>query len=76
MGWFTGTVVFLLTWWILLFTVLPFGHERDEDGTPKFAHMKKKFIWTTIIACIVWVIIYLIIDADIISFREMAQNEA
>ena len=74
MGWFTGVVVFLITWWTLLFAVLPFGHEHDEDGTPKFANMKKKFIWTTLVTIVVWIVIYLIIDAEIISFRDMADE--
>lgn len=74
MGWVAGIVVFLITWWVLLFTVLPFGHERDEDGTPKLANLKKKFIWTTIITIVVWIVIYLVIDADLISFQDMAQE--
>ncbi len=74
MGWFTGIVVFLITWWTLLFTVLPFGHERDTDGTPKIANMKKKFVWTTFVSALVWIIIYLVIDAEIISFQDMAQK--
>ena len=74
MGWFTGIVVFLITWWVLLFTVLPFGHERDADGTPKIAHLKKKFTWTTGITIVVWIAIYLIVDAEIISFQDMAQE--
>ena len=72
MGWFTGIVVFLITWWTLLFAVLPFGHERDADGTPKIANMKRKFIATTIISMVMWVVIYIMIDADIVSFRDMA----
>jgi len=75
MGWFTGIVVFLITWWTLLFAVLPFGHNRDADGTPvSGSNIKKKFVWTTIVTIVVWIIIYLIIDADIISFQDMAQE--
>ena len=75
MGWFTGTVVFLIIWWTLLFAVLPFGHKRDQDGTPiEGTNIKKKFVWTTLVSVIVWVIIYLIIDAEIISFQDMAQE--
>ena len=75
MGWFTGIVVFLITWWTLLFAVLPFGHKRDVDGTPMpNSNLKKKFVWTTIVTIIVWIIIYLIIDAEIISFQDMAQE--
>ena len=75
MGWFTGVVVFLITWWTLLFAVLPFGHKRDKDGTPlEGTNIKRKFVWTTVGAVVVWVMIYLIIDADIISFQSMAQE--
>ena len=74
MGWFTGIVVFLVTWWTFLFIVLPFGHERDKNGTPKFANIKKKFLWTTIGTIIIWIIIYLIVDSDLISFQDMAQD--
>ena len=74
MGWFTGVVVFLITWWTLLFAVLPFGHERDIDGTAKVSNIKKKFLWTTIGTIIIWIVIYLIINADIISFQDMAQE--
>ncbi|NCT40825.1 MAG: DUF1467 family protein [Alphaproteobacteria bacterium] len=74
MGWFTGIVVFLIAWWTFLLMVLPFGHKRDIDGTVMpGANIKKKFIWTTIGAAVIWVIIYLIIEADVISFQDMAQ---
>ncbi|MFK7839666.1 MAG: DUF1467 family protein [Bdellovibrionales bacterium] len=73
MDWFTGIVVFLITWWTFLFAVLPFGHKRDKDGTPELNfNLKKKFLWTTIGTIIIWIIIHLIIESDLISFREMA----
>jgi len=75
MGWFTGIVVFLLTWWTLLFAVLPFGHKRDVDGTPILdSNIKKKFVWTTIVSVVVWCMIYLVVVSDIISFKEMAKE--
>ena len=76
MGLVTGIIVFLLIWWTSLFAVLPFGHERDADGTPKFSNMKKKFLWTTIVAIILWGIVFALIEADIVSFREMADEMA
>jgi len=74
MGWFTGIVVFLMVWWTLLFVVLPFGHERDKDGTPVFANIKRKFIITTIVSGLVWIGIHLLVSSDLISFQNMAQN--
>lgn len=72
MGALGGTVAFLLIWWTSLFAVLPFGHERDETGKPVFANMKKKFLWTTIVSIIIWLIVFALIESDLISFRDMA----
>jgi len=72
MGIVTGIIVFLLIWWTALFAVLPFGHKRDETGKPVFANMKKKFIWTTFVAFTIWVIVFALVESDMISFREMA----
>lgn len=68
----SGAVVFFLIWWVSLFAVLPFGHEREQDGKPVKANMKKKVLWTTIIAVVIWGIVFAVIQSDLISFREMA----
>ena len=74
MGVVTGIIVFLLIWWTSLFSVLPFGHKRDQDGTPVAPNIKKKLIWTTIVTFIIWGIVFALIEAEIISFREMAES--
>ena len=74
MGWFTGVVVFLLVWWITLMMVLPFGHKRNLDGTTDQANIKQKFLWTTIVSILIWLCIYGLIEADLISFREIAKH--
>ncbi len=74
MGVVTGIIVFLLIWWTSLFAVLPFGHKRDQDGTPVAPNIKKKLIWTTIVTFIIWGIVFALIEAEIISFREMAES--
>ena len=74
MGIVTGIIVFLLIWWTSLFAVLPFGHKRDETGKPIFANMRKKFIWTTLVAFIIWAIVFALIESDMVSFREMADT--
>jgi len=38
------------------------------------SNLKRKFVWTTIVTVVVWIIIFLIIDAEIISFQDMAQD--
>lgn len=74
MGPISGVIVFLLIWWTALFAVLPFGHKREEDGTPVQANMKKKLVWTTIVTMILWGVVFALVEADIISFREMANT--
>lgn len=76
MGIVTGIVVFLLIWFVSLMMVLPFGHERNEDGTPVTPHIKKKFFRTTVMALMIWGMVFWLIESDLISFREMANTMA
>ena len=50
-------VIFVIIWWLVLFVVLPFGIQRDENlimgndpGAPKNPMLKKKIYFTTIIS--------------------------
>ncbi len=53
-----GIVVFLISWWVCLFVVLPIGVrgqfedgdivEGTEEGAPAEPMMRKKLIWATI----------------------------
>lgn len=72
MDWFTGTIVFLLIWWLAIFTVLPWGIKRDETGKPDDPRLKQKLLVTTLVSVLLWLIVYALIDAEIVSFREMA----
>lgn len=79
MGWVTGTVVYLLTWWVVLFTVLPIGVEYDENpdpahmpGAPKDPKIKMKFALTTGISAFIWLVIYVLIEADLVDFYDIA----
>jgi predicted secreted protein len=78
MNWFTGLVVFLITWWLVLFAVLPFGVKPNPDPEPGSGHMAgapqkpmlvRKALITTAITAVVWLIIFMVIEADLISFR-------
>jgi predicted secreted protein len=77
MGWFTGCVLYLLIWWLVLFAVLPFGVQPASDpdphagwrGAPEHPRLLKKIIITTLIAAVVWFGAYLLISSDYISFR-------
>ena len=65
----TGSIaLYFIIWWTVLFVVLPFSvksqHESGEvvagtePGAPSAPAMKTRFLWTTVIASIVFVIAY------------------
>jgi len=61
----TALAIFFLIWWVVLFTVLPWGVRRqDEDGgevapgtdpgAPAIPHLGRKLIWTTLVSVVVY----------------------
>jgi predicted secreted protein len=72
MGLVSGIVVFFVIWWTALFTVLPFSITRDETGKPDDPKLKSKFLTTTLVAAIIWLVVFAVIEADVISFRDIA----
>jgi predicted secreted protein len=61
--------VFLVIWWVVLFTILPLGvkshHEAGvqvpgggDPGSPVNPNLKKKFITTTWISAIVFAVVW------------------
>ncbi len=80
----SSVVVFIMIWWTVIFCVLPIGlsttqEEADEGeyiapGAPKNVNMKKKLLITTVVSFVLWLIICVLINMDIIDFREMVRN--
>ena len=62
MSWVSVAALFFVTWWLVLFAVLPFGLKtQDEDhditlGTvasaPRGPHVLRAMLWTTIVTAI------------------------
>jgi predicted secreted protein len=80
---FTGFVVFVLTWWVVIFAVLPFGNAPDANpavGTvpsaPANPRIRQKLFWTTIISLVITAIIIAVIHFSGFSFREMVKSWA
>ncbi len=74
---FSGIVVFTVIWWLVLFTVLPWGVRRTEDPKPGHAveapanpRILLKFAVTTAISAVLFAIAWWLIESDLISFRE------
>ena len=52
---------FAVIWFLALFCLLPvgLGSERDpETGAPLHPMLKKKMLWATVIAAVVWTVFY------------------
>jgi len=78
MTWFSGIVVYLLVWWIVLFAILPFGTRPDPEGDPAAGGWRgaperpllaRKLAATTLVAALIWLGIDLVVASDWISFR-------
>lgn len=80
----TGFAVFFIIWWLVLFTVLPWGmrsayeegaevEKGHERAAPVRVNMWRKFVLTTIVALIVygfyyWLVTYSGLRLDDIPF--------
>jgi predicted secreted protein len=54
-------------WWIVFFVFLPIGVIKDENiikgndpGAPRDPMLKKKFLYTTLISCILTILILIL----------------
>lgn len=81
MGPISGIVVFLMVWWTTLFAVLPWGNRPDEEpiigntvSAPNKPKLLKKFLITTLVSAIIWLLIYGLISSNVISFYDMAAD--
>ena len=83
MGLVTGIAVYLVVWWLVLFTVLPWGvrppdepepgHVRSAPANPR---LRLKFAVTTVLAAVVWAVIFVLVEIELISFRDLADRLA
>ena len=72
----TGLVTYLIIWWLVLFMVLPWGNRPNES--PKSGHVASaparpriglKFLITTAISALIFLMMWGIIESGWISFR-------
>ena len=72
-----GLVVFLIVWWVVIFTMLPIGvtsqHEDgeivegSEPGAPTRANLLKKAWWTTVITSVIWLVYFAITQSGVME---------
>ncbi len=73
----TAIAVYIVIWWIVLFTVLPWGAHAEENPQPGHAtsaparpRLLLKFAITTVIAGVVFAILYWVITSGWFSLRD------
>ena len=66
----TMFAVYIICWWVVLFTVLPLGSSRENPepptdgrqwGAPETPNLKRKFITTTWVALVIWLVVMAIV---------------
>jgi predicted secreted protein len=78
MGIFTGIAIYFTIWWTVLFMVLPWGvtshaqagidkGDGGDPGAPVDPMLKKKFLTTTWISAILWIVVFLVIHFGLIE---------
>ncbi len=78
---FTGIILYIMIYWLMLFAVLPFGNKPMEDvvlgnatSAPANPRMKMKFIVTAGVAAVIWTIVFLMIHFEVINFYDIAEQ--
>jgi predicted secreted protein len=82
MAWSTAAAIYFIIWWVVLFAVLPFGvrsHDEagvaveagNDPGAPTALRMKTKLIWTTLIACVLFAICWVVYVYRLVSLEDL-----
>ena len=78
----TGSIiVYVLIWWMIFFSVLPLGIQSNKEkfkesvggidpGAPNNPKMGKKFLITTIITTLIFIVIYYLVKFNLLNLRE------
>jgi predicted secreted protein len=85
MGPITSIAVYLTIWWTVLFAVLPLGNRTHHEmgvkvtdggdpGAPINPNLKKKFLTTTWVSALLFVLLLLVIRFHLIALPTMPAN--
>ena len=81
----TGSIiVYVLIWWIIFFSVLPVGIQSNKEkfkekiegvdlGGRRIIKKGKKFLITTLITSIIFIVIYYLVEFNLLNLREYLQ---
>jgi predicted secreted protein len=79
----TSIAIYFIIWWTVLFAVLPWGvrsqHEGGEitpgtdPGAPVIPRLRRKLVWTTIVASLVFAAWHVIYTYRLITVDDLAR---
>jgi predicted secreted protein len=76
MSWFVGVGMYIVIWWVAIFAVLPWGVKpaAEDDpghaaGAPANPRLLRKAAITSVVAGVIWLIVYWVVSIDLIDFR-------
>ena len=82
MSFFNAVFIYFLIWWVMLFTVLPLGVERNGEaakghdaGAPRIPDLRRKLILNSLISFLILAIIYILTKTGMIDWRGIFQGE-
>ena len=70
-------IIYIILWWIIFFAILPIDVERnktvkiegEDPGSPENPKIFKKFILTTTISSVLFLIIYYLVRYNYLNLR-------
>ncbi len=76
----TGSlIIYVLIWWIVFFALLPIDVNREkkgnikgiDPGAPENPKIIKKFVYSTLITSIIFIIIFLLVKYEYLNIRNL-----
>jgi predicted secreted protein len=74
-----GLAIFFLIWWVVLFTVLPWGVRSQQEGhaiapgtdpgAPLRPDLKRKLVWTTLLSVVIFAGCYAVYAERLITLE-------
>lgn len=78
---FTGIILYLMIYWLVIFMVLPWGNraaDRVQEGNatsaPANPRIKQKFIVTAFVAAFFWCVVFGLVHFKVIDFYGIAKQ--
>ena len=83
MSFTTALAIYFIIWWVVLFTVLPFGVRNpseagetvepgNDPGAPAVPALGRKLIWTTIVTTVVFALCWVMYVYRLVTLDDLA----